>query len=192
MKTLLFLILLYSSNLFGYPTSYSTSLSHALWRIYNLPEGRALIEEVESKGPISLYFAPFPTTNSALWNGSDRAIVINSNRQRSFGQLIRSVFFELHNAAADHRFCWIDECAKQGLLHKQSYIEAVERLEHQNALKTAAAIEKGIALGLFPADAKLPVLSNFNQHYNIQKQCGHSSQIAAVWDILTNSVFTNS
>lgn len=187
MKIILLFLLVLSGTVFGYPISSSDSINQALWRIYHLPEGQALIEQVEKEGSIYVYYAPFKGNSSALWNGHERSIVINSNKQRSFGELVRSIFFELHNAAEESSFNLLDSYAKQGQFLKDEYVEAVERLEHQNAVRTASILEKGVRLGLFPVDAKLPVLPNFNQHFKIQKQCGHSSQIAAAYDCLTHA-----
>lgn len=180
MKYALILFLLCSS-LFAYPTC-SRDLESAVQMIYHFPEGKKLIEEVEAKGALRIYRAPFNSHSCALWSGDDRSIVINSNQSRTFGEIVRSIFFELHNAKADGQFLQLDRMASSGQINKAQYIESIERLEHQNAYQTSHSIQQAIRGGYFPQDAAWPIYADFQAHYRIQKQTGHSADIASVYD----------
>lgn len=184
MKTIILFFLLSCGTLFAYPSCKDPLLNQALLSIYQLPEGRALIEQVESEGPIAICSSSFNSESNALWNGTERKVVLNATKKRPFGGLIQSMFFELHNAAAEAQFCQLDQMAQKKLIDRESYIEAIEKLEHSNALSTCNFLEKGIHLGLFPVDAKWPVPQHFKQHYQFQKQCGHAQAIGSIYDHL--------
>jgi hypothetical protein len=184
MKSIILLFLLSCGTLFAYPSCQDPLLNQALLAIYQLPEGRALIEQVESEGSIAICSAPFKSQSNALWSGTDRKIVLNASYKRPLGGIIQSMFFELHNAAAETKFCQLDRMAQKKMIDKETYIESIERLEHSNAVCTSNLLKKGVRLGLFPVDAKWPVPPHFEQHYQFQKQCGHAGAIGSVYDYI--------
>ncbi len=192
MKKYLSLLFLLSSSLFAYPAC-SKDVEHAVHSIYHFPEGKALLEKVESEGPLQIYRAPFNSNSPAMWVPADRAIVLNTNSAHSYGEMIRSIFFELHNALTNSQFIHIDTLAQQHRISKADYVETVERLEHQNAYNTASAIARAIEHGYFPHDAWWPIPADFDTHFRVQKQSGHSAKIAATYDALSyNSYYGSS
>ncbi|MCC5831576.1 MAG: hypothetical protein JJU12_00840 [Chlamydiales bacterium] len=186
MKKYLILPFLLFSSLFAYPRC-SPQLETALQAIYRFPEGKKLIEEVEADGPVSIHWAPFPANSQARWESDTRAIVINSKMRPSYGDTVRSIFFELHNAKVDKEFERIDWLALQRRLSKNDYVEAIERLEHQNALRVGTLIEQGIRQGYFPPSSRWYIPPDFETHYRIQREAGHSGRIAALYDSLIRS-----
>jgi hypothetical protein len=186
MKKYLVVPFLLFSSLFAYPRC-SPQLEPALQAIYRFPEGKKLIEEVEADGPISIHWARFPANSHAMWVSDDRAIVINANINRPFGEVIRSIFFELHNAKVDKEFERIDRLAVNHRISKNEYVEAVERVEHQNALSVGTLIERAIRQGYFPPSSKWDIPPDFETHYMLQKRAGHSGRIAALYDSITRN-----
>ncbi len=183
-KYLLILFLLFSS-LFAYPRC-STDLASALHAVYHFPEGRELLAQTEAEGPIQIYRAPFNSNSHAMWIGINRAIVINANSFRSFGEIVRSILFELHNAKTNSEFAYLDRLAHNRRISKSDYVKAVERLEHKNAYNTSRLIDRAISFGYFPSDAFWPIPSDFQAHYQVQKQAGHSRKIADTYDSLSH------
>ena len=173
--------LLLSSSLHAHSTC-KCNLQAALHLIYHFPAGKEVITQAEAKGPISIYHAPFESISNAMWVATSRSIIVNSNHPRTFGQLVRSIFFEMHNAIANEQFAELDHLARQRLISKYDYIKAVEQLEYENAYKTAKLIDQAIREGYFPQDAFWPISTDFDTHFELQKRCGHSDWIAADYD----------
>ena len=58
------------------------------------------------------------------------------------------------------------------------YLEAMELLEYQNSKKAATLAQEGIEQGFYPANARLPTYSCFEEHFYYQKASGHSAWFA--------------
>lgn len=160
-------------------SSYHSSLKQAIKAIENLPEAVALIEEVQTKGPVSVDARNIESFDfEAMWNSSARKIIVNTEKNKSLGKTICSILFELHNAKTNDALLAIFAMASAGTLSKDEYVEKVERMEHENAVATNRLIEKGIQLGLFPEDTRWSIFQDFNDHYMIQQIFGHSQWIA--------------
>lgn len=188
MKKILFLLIFSPTLLFAYP-SVSKDLKPLVDTLWYFPESQEVLKKVEQKGGISIFSSSFNSFSSALWNGTDREIVLNSSSRRSRGEKMRSILFELHNALADEDFIRIDKMAASGTLSKEDYVEMIERLEYKNALETKQIIDRGIAQGYFPKDMVWPIFTNFEDHFNMQLQTGHSKAIAALYEsIRANTV----
>lgn len=188
MKKYLFIPFLLFSSLFAYPNC-CPHLEQALAAVYRYPAGKELISAVESDGPVNIYCAPFSSRSAAMWVSDDRAIVINTNQPHTFGEVVRSIFFELHNARVDQKFIELDNLAVTGSLSRNAYVEGVERIEHQNAYTVALLINRAIQGGYFPSDSFWPIPSDFETHYRIQREAGHSAKIAAIYDQLCRERF---
>ncbi len=186
MKKYLIVPFLLFSSLFAYPHC-SPQLEPALQAIYRFPEGKKLIDEVEADGPFSIHWARFKSNSHAMWVTDDRAIVINAHSRRPYGEVLRSIFFELHNAKMNKEFERLDWLAENHRISKNDYVESTERIEHQNACQVAALINKAIQQGYFPPDSRWHIPPDFETHYMIQKEAGHSAKIAALYDSLTRS-----
>lgn len=188
MKKYLIIPFLFMSSLFAYPQC-SPELQGALQTIYQFPEGKKLLEEVEAEGPISIHWARFKGTSGAMWVTDDRAIVINANARRSYGEIIRSIFFELHNAKTDKEFSRLDWLAENHRISKSDFVESIERIEHQNACRVSSLINKAIQQGYFPASSKWNVPPDFETHYTLQKDAGHSGKIGSLYESLTHDQY---
>lgn len=124
-----------------------------------------------------------------MWVPCDRTIVINANLQRPFGEIIRSIFFELHNASTTSEFIQLDTLAQARKLSKHEYVESVERLEHKNAYSCACLVDKAVRLGYFPREAEWYIPANFQLHFQVQQESGHSQNIASTYDDLAHSYY---
>lgn len=184
MKTLLFCLFFLSGCLYAYP-KHSHQLSHCINALYQLEDTRLLLESVEAQGTITIKAAQMGhyATNAA-WYPDERTICVNFSHKRSYGSLIRSLVFELHNALNQKEFDHYDALASQKRISKEKYIESVEYLEYTNALKTAEIMQKGINQGIFPGDSGWCISSSFAEHYQIQKEAGHSKCIGDLYDVL--------
>lgn len=166
------------------------SLAPIAQKLFTLPEARQLLAEIQGEGPVYLEYLPLGANNSnAHWEFKRRCIAINSSKQRTEGRILCSILFEMHNAKSTRDFSYYDALAKARRISKYDYVEAVEYIEHQNALKTCALVEKGIRQGLFPMDARWPITPDFAEHFRIQQSAGHSSYIASVYEALSNQQF---
>ncbi|NGX60684.1 MAG: hypothetical protein K940chlam9_00151 [Chlamydiae bacterium] len=186
LKRFLSLFFLLTGSVYAYPTC-SPEVSSAVQTLYKIPEARELIQKVEADGPVRVYVTPFPNGSNAMWRADERAIILNGNKSRTYGEMLRSILFEFHNAAADKEFMKTDWMAKQGQISKNTYIEQIERIEHSNALSTCNIIEQAIAKRIFPMDARWSIPSDFHFHFQIQKESGHSQAIAVTYDCLTHN-----
>lgn len=164
---------------------YPPSLAKAVKAIESLPDAAELIAEVQAAGLIKIEAQFFYDSDfEALWDSESRIIYVNESNNTTVGKQIASILFELHNAKTNNSLRRLFQQAKTGQIDKNSYVESIERMEHKNAVSTSQMIEKGLALSLFPQDARWSVFSNFDDHYKIQQIYGHSQWIANKFDIL--------
>ena len=183
MKKIALLFLLLQGCLFAAP-NISSDLKEVLNVVYSCPESKKLLEEVEKEGQISIYSAPFNSNSNAKWLPDERSIILNAAKRRSFGEKVRSIVFELHNASTTKHFDELDWRAAKRQISKQDYVVTVERMEHKNALQTKQIIQKAIQAGLFPRDSFWNIPDDFNTHYQVQYSSGHSQAIGALYDQL--------
>lgn len=163
---------------------YSPELNEAMDCIYLLPEAVKLIDEVESLGgPIHVVYthemgAPF----EGMWQSHLRRISVNAWMKPSLGRQIQTILFELTNAEADAAHRELSRKSLERTISRQDYIQGVEWIEHQNALKTKKLIIEGIEQGIFPKDAFWHVPEDFNQHLAMQQASHHSEWLGKQWD----------
>jgi len=117
----------------------------------------------------------------ASWDPSRKTIFL-SPLLKTLEDMAAALIFELVNVSADNRFRRLDESAKENLLTKSEYVEAVEYEEFQTAKKTEELVHT-----LFPKRPKPLRLSQFADHYRYQQLCGHSARIAKQYDRLNKS-----
>lgn len=114
----------------------------------------------------------------------NRKIVINAKFGMDTARVIHSILFELQNAASSAKLNELTMTAARGEIEKGAFVERIEWIEHQNALKTKHLLEKGIALGIFPVSSRWQVPESFADHLSMQQMSGHSDFIARKFDIL--------
>lgn len=166
-------------------TSYPSNLQDAVKRIEQIPEAMSLLEKVQKEGPIRIELISYETMDfEALWNSETRTIILNNKKQRSLGDTICSILFELHNASTDKYLNSIFNMASQGKIEKNDYVARIEKMEHSNALNTCALIKKGVERGIFPPDTVWNIYEDFDSHYMIQQLFGHSQWLADNFDYL--------
>lgn len=160
---------------------HSKQLTEIIATIQKLPEAKTLITSIQNEGRISILCCKDVSVCQefgACWDPDRRVILVNMSPKTSRGELIGSILFELQNAAVNSKLLYYDDLASKGKIKKENYVRAIEFLEYQNSLKAHKLAEKGIKLGIFPANAKLGIYSNFEEHYQVQKESGHSAWIA--------------
>lgn len=171
----------YSQDALNY---FPTSLQNVIARIHRLPEARQLIAQVQQNGPVQVVVNKAMTKEfGAFWEGTSRTILITEPQQRSESELIHSLLFELHNALTDHTLEQLSHLAQTRKIDKDTFVERVERMEHSNALRTKALIDKGIQMGIFPTSAAVSVIRDFQDHYTTQQIFGHSGWIATQYEL---------
>lgn len=154
--------------------------------IIKVPEACTLLGEILEKGPIEMAVMKPPMSNqfSAYWDPDHRVVCVAMRAGRSQGSIIGSILFELHNASVNAKLDHFDKLAYEGKIGRDAYIESMEHLEYVNSLNAAKVAERGIQLGLFPRDARLPTYPTFQEHFAIQKQYGHSAHFGRNYDML--------
>lgn len=192
MKNIFILVLLsLGTSLFAYP-SHPPQITEPLRRLYQLEETRKLLTQVESQGHITLKASHFGVNSSnAAWVCSERTIYLNFANERTLGNLICSIVFELHNALSDSQFDYYDQLAQERKISREEYIIAIESIEYVNACCTAQILEKGIRHGIFPCDSHWPIAPCFQQHFHIQKMAGHAALIGDMYDDLIGTGLHN-
>jgi hypothetical protein len=155
----------------------SPELQNVVATIQQLPEARKLIATIQEEGPISIVVNTTSTLRQfgAFWDPDRRIIAVNVTSDSSQGTLIGSILFELQNAFVNAKLNHLHDLASEGKIEKEKYVRAIEFLEYKNSLKASKLSEKGVKLGIFPVEARLPTYRNFKEHYRFQKLGGHSA-----------------
>lgn len=166
----------------------SPQLQQAVNKIMQISEARSLINTIQQEGPIRIIANTHPLSEQfgAYWDLGKRTICINLSHCRSEGKVIGSIVFELHNAAANSKLQHFDHLALTKNIDRESYVKGVEYVEYENSLKASHLTKVGIQMGIFPADAYLPIYRNFEEHYHFQIIGGHSAWIGSNYDGLSN------
>ncbi len=162
------------------PIRYSSQLEDVIKTIQKLPEAQSLMTSIQKEGPIRIVInksIPVCEQFGACWDPDNRIIAVNAapTSRHSKGALIGSILFELQNAAVNSKIHYYDSLAARGEIERDDYVRSMEYLEYENSHKAAELAQKGVNLGLFPANARLPTYSSFEEHYDVQRMSGHSA-----------------
>jgi hypothetical protein len=178
--------------IFIFLTLISTSLSaiqadpklrKPLNKILAHPSSAALIRAVEKDGEIYIAYESFGDQDvNALWDADNRIICINNKNDANAGCIISSILFELHNAASTNELKAHFDQAGSGRYSKEQFVEAIERMEHRNALAAQNLIDQGVLKGYFPQSSRIFHFDNFDDYYALQQLFGHSQWIAERYD----------
>lgn len=175
----------------NYTASYNTAsfqnvpsqLQPIVNQLLKLPEARQLLAQVSQEGPVGIAIDNHASGEfDALWDGIQRVIRLNSNRHPTQGSWICSILFELHNASTNQHMGSLFEAAEANRMTKEQWVQAMERMEHRNARNTCDLLEKGIAQGIYPAEARWDIFYSFDDHYKLQQLSGHSQWLARNYD----------
>ncbi|MEC7840434.1 MAG: hypothetical protein VX777_10385 [Chlamydiota bacterium] len=170
--------------------SYPKSLAKAVAAIEKMPEIMDLLEKVQRDGPITIKYENMGSFNfEALWSTSTRTIIVNASPglDRSLGNIITSIVFELHNANTNHLLVKYFEQAQKGVINKDNYVRSIEKMEHENALNTSLLMDLGIERGVFPKEAEWNMYEDFEDHFKLQQIYQHSQWLADKYDELNRS-----
>jgi hypothetical protein len=155
-------------------------------KIQKVPEARNLIENIKKEGPIRIAVKSSHLSQQfgAFYDTVNRIVYVNPSWHDNEGEMISSILFELHNASVNSKLDHFDYLAYTGQIDKESYVKGVEYLEYVNSKNASRIVEKGIALGVFPASARMNTYENFEEHYRWQIYGGHSAYIAKNYEQL--------
>lgn len=154
-------------------------------QLKRMPESNEVIRQALGMGSITVEMSSKGMPFNAMWENYERRIVVDKRASKDQGSLLCHLLFELTNAVAEPRYQELCELAIDGLIDCDSYVEAVERIEYENMVRTVAIIEKGISSGIFPSTAGWEVIHDFDIHYKIQQLAGHSLLIAKEYQEIT-------
>ncbi len=156
-------------------------------KILKIAEARDLIAKIQQEGPFQIVVNNHVLSRQfgAYWDMEKRTVCINLPFHETEGRVIGFILFELHNAVVTSQLDALDDRVSNGKISKEDYVEAVEFIEFQNSQKTAQLAQKGIDLGFFPKDARLPTYNTFEEHFRIQKIGGHSAWIERTYNELS-------
>ncbi len=186
MKKLLLSLLLLTGclPLAAYP-KHSPELTQLVQTLYRFEDTKQLLAQAEEEGPFTIRTAKMgQQAPEASWMVYPRLISINTSYYRSYGSMITSLVFELHNVLSTKQFDDYDQLALSGKINREQFIRGIEEIEYSNARKTSYLLWKGVQQGLFPRDAAMPIPHNFEDHFRLQLDSGHSSLIGSMYDDL--------
>ncbi|MBA3815765.1 MAG: hypothetical protein H0X29_04450 [Parachlamydiaceae bacterium] len=172
---------------FEYEIPCALELRGCLNKIRQLPEARNLIATIQREGAIQITInndSNLTKKFGAFWDPNNRIITVNYFRGISEGSLIGSIIFEMHNALVNSKMIDLDNLAVAGKIDRDTYVEKFERLEYINSKDASRLVQQGIQADVFPRDAYLHTYMNFDEHFYVQKEAGHSEFIARNFDQL--------
>lgn len=174
------------SALFAETPKCDPRLKSHLDKIMQIPEAQNLIATIQKAGPFSIHVSDASASKQfgAYWDLNLRKLCVHITNQTTEGEIIGSILFELHNALVTSYYDYLDLLVMKNQIDKENYVRSYEEKEYFNSKKAAALAEKGIALGIFPSNARLPTYRNFAEHYHYQKIGGHSAYVARNFDQL--------
>lgn len=155
-------------------------LTDSLGKIRQLKAGPELIDAVLEDGPLAIRHEP-GVRFGGHWDPNTRTIVVDGT-----GNQIYTLLFELHNASTEKLFDQTSFLARSGQISREEFIRQVEWIEYQNTFKTSTLIAEGIERGIFPENAQVWYLFDFDKHLRDQRKAGHSEQIGIFYDLLTS------
>lgn len=168
------------------PVPCSPELQPALNKIWQLPEARNLIAEIQKEGNFRIVANSHQLSQQfgAYWDYDHRAICINVPHHMDQGDIIGSMIFEMQNALTTKNYDRLDNMAEKRQIDKETYIQSVEHQEFINSHNAASLARKGIERGIFPTNAELPTFPTFEEHYRMQQYGGHSEWIGRAYEEL--------
>lgn len=163
-------------------------LAFSLKAIQALPEGRTIISNILSEGPLNIAVAENSVARafSACWDTETRSIFISLSSRPTRGEVIASLIFELQNALVSSQFDKLNQKVMLGTISKADYIRSMEYLEYINSINASKIAKSGIQKGLLPTSACLPTYDSFEEHFYYQKISGHSDVIGKSYDLYRN------
>lgn len=166
------------------PVTCSPQLQTYLQSILKIPEAKVLVEAITKEGPIQIVTGNQAISRQfgAFWDPDRRIICIHLPPNASQKEVIGSLLFELHNASANSKIHHLNQLANQRKIDKAHYVESMEYLEYLNSKKASQLAQAGIKMGALPKGSALPTYSNFQEHFEAQKQSGHSACFARNYD----------
>jgi hypothetical protein len=169
-----------------------SSVSEVITMLKNFPESNQVINKALKEGSITVEILNKGMPFEAMWASTIRKIAIDGRSHSDQGKILCHLLFELTNAVSESKYQDLYLMAKNGLIDCDSYVETVEKIEHQNMVQTVDIIEKGIATGVFPSSARWTIVYDFAIHYKIQQLVGHSLLIAEEYqDIAQQNSLSN-
>jgi hypothetical protein len=186
------IIVIFVITCFQFNSAFSLECAPQLRKIVNkieqVPEAKQLISKIEQEGQIRIIVNPNPLARQfgACWDIDERVIFVDYSPHCDEGDLIGSIIFELHNASVNNQYKNLFDSAAKGAISKENYVCEMERLEYYNSLNAAKVAQKGILMGIFPLNARLPTYGSFEEHYRMQQVGGHSAVLAQHYDRLRN------
>ncbi|MEX1013390.1 MAG: hypothetical protein WD595_00680 [Waddliaceae bacterium] len=161
------------------------SLKGLVAKLREFPDSNRIIENALQQGSITVDIAYKGMPFEAMWEGELRKISIDGNSNNTEGRILCHILFEMMNAVSEPKYKELYQMAEQGRIDCDSYVEIIERIEHNNMIQTANIIEKGITAGVFPSSARWSFIYDFATHYKIQQLVGHSILIAKEYQDIT-------
>lgn len=170
------------------PVICSAELQPVFNKIWQLPEAREVIAEIQKEGQFRIVANHHPLSQQfgAYWDYEHRAICVNVAHHQDQGEIIGSIIFEMQNALTTKKYDQLDNMAQRNQIDRESYIRSVEYQEFINSHNAASLARKGIAKRLFPSNSELPTFKTFDEHYRMQQYGGHSEWIGRAYDQLSN------
>jgi len=181
-------LLLFSFSLFtgNKGLDCAPELQTTLAIVKQIPGADAVLANVLKEGHINIRVNDYlPSRFEGYWNPDNRTVYVTKLDGTSKEVLIVTLLFELHNALRNNDLSKLDHLAQTGQISRKRYIEAVERIEYQNACATSALLEKGIEKKIISKRCHWPLSSSFKAHFAYQKTCGHSVWIGEMYDDLS-------
>jgi hypothetical protein len=166
-----------------------SSMQQAVSALERFPETKIVLDSFKNERGISLNWSPYgQDASNAFWFGTKRAIVLNSSKEWDEGKKISSILLEMHNAKTNLQMYQLDQLVRKKKITRNDYVRSIEKIEHDNAVKTRTLLERGIQQGYFPSTATYPVYLNFEDHFRLQIDVGHSDFIAKHYDAMFGSL----
>lgn len=162
-----------------------SSLRPVIAKLKRLPESNRVIEEALREGSITVEVVYKGMPFEAMWESGMRKIAIDGRTHTDQGRLLCHLLFELTNAVSEPKYQELYWMARNGYIDCDTYVEAVEKIEHENMIHTVDMIEEGIGTGIFPPSARWEIIYDFSIHYKIQQLTGHSLCIAEEYQDMT-------
>lgn len=159
-------------------------IQRCLQKIRQVPEAGELMKKIQRDGPIAFSTSNHPVIRKfgAVWDTDRRLILLSPESNRTEGEMIGSILFEMHNASVTSELMRLEQLAAAGKINRADYIKNVEYLEYLNSKRCAELTQKGIERKILPESARLPTYRDFNEHFYYQKMSGHSEAVGKIYD----------
>lgn len=151
---------------------------------------RNVVEKALCEGSIFVDISSEGMPFGAMWECSGRQIIIDRSFSTDPSTILRYLLFELHNAISESKYQELYEMAANAEIDCETYVETIEKIEHENMIDTVSILEKGISMGVFPESVQWEMIHDFAIHYKIQQLTGHSLQIAKEYQDISKNSFS--